>query len=174
VTNLRLNQRAFFVTALAVALIVITGAAAAQRFQQPGIDCPAFVQQALDAVDTACNPLDRNSACYGNRRLIASFSTTQAADLFSQTADRAPLTLLTSIRTLPLNRMLEEWGISVLSLQANMPGTLPGQNTVFMLMGDASIESAVSPDQLLPESTAALMVSAAEPLELHFFPSDQS
>ncbi len=170
---MHLTKRSTLLLFFAAALIVVTGAATADRSQQQ-IDCPAYVQQALQAVSTACNPLDRNSACYGNRRLITAFEPPQAVDFFTQISDRAPLTLISSIRTLPLNRMLDEWGISLLSLQANMPGTLPGQNTVFMLMGDASVENAVTPDQVMPEATAAVSVSADSALELHFFPSVDS
>src|SRR5690606_23821036 len=37
------------------------------------------------------------------------------------------------------------------NVQANVPGALPGQSIVFMLMGDTEVTNAVSPENILPE-----------------------
>jgi hypothetical protein len=40
-----------------------------------------------------------------------------------------------------------QWGVALLSLQANLPGTLPGQSVTFILLGDAMVVNAVSEDE---------------------------
>jgi hypothetical protein len=41
----------------------------------------------------------------------------------------------------PLDMINDLWGVAVLKLQANMPGTVPGQNVTFLVFGDTSIEN---------------------------------
>ena len=90
--------------------------------------CPDIVMQALEAVNTLCTGQGRNSACYGNTLVQAQFIGDQSPDLFTQEGDIADLGLFRTIETSPLNDALTEWGVSLLSVQANLPGTLPGQN----------------------------------------------
>jgi hypothetical protein len=108
--------------------------------------CPALVQQALEDVGRNCDALDRNNACYGYNRVDATFAEPQADDFFSTPADRTTLTMLQTIQTAPLDTARELWGIATMNVQANVPGTLPGQAVVFMLLGDVAVENAVSPD----------------------------
>jgi hypothetical protein len=120
----------------------------AEAQQPPGQNfCSDFILQALETLDDNCNAMDRNSACYGNFRLSATFLEEVESDFFSRPADRADLVQLQSLSTDPLNPDAEEWGIALINAQANLPGALPGQAVTFLLMGEATVVNAVSPEQ---------------------------
>ena len=76
----------------------------------------------------------------------------------------------------------EQWGIALLSVQANLPSTLPGQNALFMLMGDAQMENAVvsadlgSPkrDFTAVDIEDAHPVTAAADAVIRFYPLEDS
>jgi SH3 domain-containing protein len=112
--------------------------------------CPALVQQALSSLGGYCDTLDRNSACYGFNRLDTTFSQAEPDNYFSQPADRAGLAELETIHSAPLNTDTQEWGLAVMNIQANLPGALPGQAVVMILVGDVSLENQVSSDQAIP------------------------
>jgi hypothetical protein len=114
--------------------------------------CPALVEEALLAVDENCAEIGRNEACYGYNRVEASFAGEVAEDFFSQPADVASVIDLETIRTAPLDLENEQWGVAVMSLQANMPNTLPGQNVTFILIGDTEVENAVAADEVFTPS----------------------
>ncbi|QPC82909.1 SH3 domain-containing protein [Phototrophicus methaneseepsis] len=108
--------------------------------------CVALVQQALAAVDENCTGLQRNSACYGFNRVDASFVAEVDDGFFTIPSDTTPLIDLEEIATAGLDTTLQQWGVAVMSVQANVPETLPGQNVTFMLVGDVQVENAVDPE----------------------------
>ncbi|GAB1422470.1 hypothetical protein MASR2M15_27040 [Anaerolineales bacterium] len=108
--------------------------------------CNALVVKALNAVGNDCSQLDRNTACYGYSQIKADFSETVADNYFTVPADRADLSLISSIQTAALDEVNDRWGIAVLSLLANLPETLPGQAVTFILLGDTQLENAVTSD----------------------------
>lgn len=112
-----------------------------------GDSCPALVRQALESAGNNCNALDRNSVCYGYNRVGATFLESMADNFFSQPSDRAGLNQLDSLTTAPLDVPNDDWGIAVMNVQANLPGTLPGQAVTVMLIGDAAVENAVPPEE---------------------------
>ncbi len=117
--------------------------------QQVGLtqdDCPALVTQALQSVGERCEGLARNSACYGFQRVNATFSQEQPDDIFDEPGDSVGLTTLAGITTAPLDEQLEEWGVAVMSVQANLPDMLPGKAAVFLLLGDVTLENAIGAD----------------------------
>jgi hypothetical protein len=126
--------------------------------------CSALVQQALASLADNCDSLDRNNACYGFNRVNASFIDVMDDNFFSLPSDRANLVQLQSLTTAPLDDQLQHWGIAVLNVQANVPGTLPGQAVNFMLLGDVELENAVDPanayEPVDPVMLTALMATA--------------
>ncbi len=128
-----------------IALIILMGVSIV-AIAQDGI-CPTLVQQALDAIADNCGGLDRNIACYGYNGVNAAFTEPVPPDFFTQPADRTGLTTVQSIETAPLNIEADTWGVAVMSVQANVPNTLPGQAVVFLLIGDARVENAVPSDE---------------------------
>ncbi|MCK6580086.1 MAG: hypothetical protein L6Q98_18505 [Anaerolineae bacterium] len=125
--------------------------------------CPQFIADAIETVGNNCTGLTRNSACYGYDQVVAAFSQVTATDFFTRPRDIADLTNLTSIATSPLRTALDEWGISLLSVQANLPDALPGQNVIFMLAGDVELENAVDAE------TAADPNSVLSPAQAFYF-----
>lgn len=94
-------------------------------FAQPADLCISLVQRALSQTESSCAGLGRNQACYGNRLIDVSLKPESPVASFDAPGD---LLALTDIDSLNLSPMItpDEWGISVMSLQANLPDSLPG------------------------------------------------
>ncbi len=107
------------------------------------VTCPDFVERAITAVSTTCGSLGRNELCYGNNAIEAEFNGEAQFDL---PGDRAAITDLAHLATAPLLPEDNIWGVAVLSLQADLPDQLPGQNATFIVFGDT---------ELTPEAAAA-------------------
>jgi hypothetical protein len=129
------------------------------------------VERALEEISDNCANLERNAACYGFNRVDATFVDEIADDYFSLPADRAGLKTLNTIQNAPMDVDLEHWGITVMSVQANVPNSLPGQAVVFMLLGDVEVENAVSPDQVFEGLETPISVTTLTASNLRSFPS---
>lgn len=135
------------------ALFLLVFAVVIVQAQAGTATCPAVVEEALANVDTVCDVLDRNSACYG---ATAVDSTTvvqpRPANFFTAPGDTAQLVELRAIHPQPLDESTRSFGIGLLNLQANLPNTLPGQGVLFMLLGGAQVTNEVAPEssQLSP------------------------
>lgn len=106
--------------------------------QAQDTSCPVLVQQALATVEDVCSGLERNEACYGHQSLQADV----VGDIrFDTVGDIAALENIERLTLSGLDEANAVWGVSVLSVQANLPDTLPGQNVTFLLFGDMSIEN---------------------------------
>ncbi len=105
--------------------------------------CSTLVQEAVDATHTNCTNIGRNQACYGNVKIDTVPSSPDIDLAFDQSGD---IVDVVEIQSMQLSSMLtpDEWGIALLSLQANLPDTLPGQNVLIVLFGDVTIENAAS------------------------------
>ncbi|MBK9125257.1 MAG: SH3 domain-containing protein [Chloroflexi bacterium] len=129
---------------IAIALLTVMSALA-----QPADQCVSLVQRALSQTDSACEGLGRNQACYGNRLIDVSLKSESADAPFNGPGD---VLALFDIDALNLSPMItpDEWGIAVLSLQANLPGSLPGQNVTMVLIGDVVVQNRGA-DTALPD-----------------------
>ncbi len=141
------HRTSVIVTCLLLAATLLPGTAQPAAAQGGSETCPALVELALQTVREACDRLGRDEACYGHAQVEATFWDENANVPFSAPADRAPLLDLRTLATAPLDVATEVWGVAVLSLQASLEGTLPGQAVTFLLMGDATLENAVTPAQ---------------------------
>ncbi len=105
------------------------------------VDCPTLVKTALETADHHCSTLGRNQACYGNIQLKA---TTQDGKTltFNQSGDIANVVDLKALELSSMSLTDESWGVALMKLQANLPGTLPGQNVTFLLFGNVQIDDA--------------------------------
>jgi hypothetical protein len=110
------------------------------------LTCPAVVNEALTQLGDRCGELERNIACYGNNNVQAAFNAdftqTMPTAFFSQPSDQTDITPLEQISTSSLDLELNEWGIAVLKLQADVANTLPGQLVTFLLLGNVNVENA--------------------------------
>lgn len=134
---MRYLRRLPFVCLFLLAFTTLPGAA------QQEDSCSALVRRALESVKQACGDLGRNSVCYGNTLVEASFDSADVS--FNQPADKTDVETLRTLRTFPLDETLGFWGVAVMNVQANVPGTLPGQGVKFVLYGDVAIENRAEP-----------------------------
>jgi hypothetical protein len=107
-------------------------------------ECAAIVQDALDLTEQLCSITERNQACYGNID-IESVPQPDAANFkFDAPGD---IVSVSDIQTLNLSALTapDEWGVAMLSLQADLPDTIPGQNVTVLLFGGTAIENAGTP-----------------------------
>ncbi len=132
-------MRKMTLVGVVLALLMITSAVVVGA--QPAT-CTPLLERALVALDENCGGIERNSACYGYNRVEATFASADfPAEAFSQPSDIAALGDFSTITTAPLDELADEWGVALMRVQANLPGTLPGQNVTFVLMGDVSLAS---------------------------------
>lgn len=103
--------------------------------------CPIVVAQALAVTEFACDDLGRNVACYGNTLVEAVPQDSATTISFDAPGDTTDITILDSMALSPMNLAEEVWGVAVMSIQANLPDTNPGQNVVFLMFGDVSIQN---------------------------------
>ncbi len=126
-------------------VILLLGVSPLRSLMQGG-DCPDLVKQAMESLGDSCSDLDRNTACYGYNRVSAVFSQDVADTFFNKPSDRSDLSIMQSIDTAPLDTVLNQWGVAVLNVQANIPDTLPGQGARFILLGDVAVQNDVQVD----------------------------
>ena len=109
--------------------------------------CPEIVEQALDAVDTLCSEVGRNQACYGNVQLDVLPINGVEDFQFASVGDIEDVASIEMLELSPMNEEVGEWGLVMMSLQADIPDTLPGQNVTFILFGDVTIENTAVEDE---------------------------
>lgn len=160
-------MRKFGLAAYSVLLLLVVRVLLAQG------DCPALVEQALSAVGDNCDGISRNSACYGYNHIDSTFTQAQSADFFTTPADRAQLRDLQNIQTSALDAASSEWGVAVLSVQANIPNTLPGQNVIFFLLGDVKLENEVPAEDTL-QVVDPITVTTTLPANIRSGPSESN
>lgn len=102
--------------------------------------CPDLVADALAATDSACTGISRNQACYGNISINAELADDELT--FDQQGDTVDLTDIERMTLSPYIEADSSWGVALLSVQANIPDTVPGQNVTFLLFGDVDIANA--------------------------------
>lgn len=109
--------------------------------QDDAEQCPAIVDEALTAADTNCSDLGRNEICYGHIGVDATDADDLAITGFTTAGDILGVDRISRISTAGLNLDTNTWGVALLSLQANIPDTIPGQNVLFVVFGEASLEA---------------------------------
>jgi|GEM_PF-947306 len=109
--------------------------------------CSALVEEALLAVEEFCGELGRNEACYGNVDLSAESQPDATDFVFEEPGNVVDVADIVSLELSELDDSAGVWGVAVMSLQADIPNTLPGQNVTFILFGDVAIENAATNEQ---------------------------
>ncbi|MEO1667635.1 MAG: hypothetical protein AAFU54_23570 [Chloroflexota bacterium] len=169
-----MHKRLLYIYLPALLLFAFVGGVAAQL---PGGNsdsgtCPTTVNGALQSLDELCTGLERNQACYGVNRVVTTFFDEVQEETFNAPGAITPIEIIETIRTAPLNPETQEWGVAVMSVQANLPNTLPGQGALFVLIGDVSIENHVDPAAAtsLPDPSPATLVADQEKINLRSGP----
>jgi len=101
--------------------------------------CQAILTRAMESLNNNCNNLDRNKACYGNNAVDAELQNPTVK--FNALGDKAPIQAIRRIVTSPLDLQQGTWGLSLLKLQANLPDTMPGQNVLFLIFGNITLDN---------------------------------
>ncbi|MGJ3240556.1 MAG: SH3 domain-containing protein [Anaerolineae bacterium] len=118
--------------------------------------CPLVVSTVLEAVSENCDDLGRNEICYGNNMLTALNFDNEPVDSLEDVGDTTDIFEIASIVTSPYDSNDEIWGIAILSLQADLPDTIAGQNVTFVVFGETELTSRVIPEDRLIESLSAI------------------
>jgi hypothetical protein len=100
--------------------------------------CEELLGKAMDASYQGCQLIGSNEICYGNNDVNAQLTDGSIAP-FNNLGDTIPVNALQSLSTAPMDLNEDIWGIAVFKLQANLPGTVPGQNVSFLVFGDTGI-----------------------------------
>jgi hypothetical protein len=101
--------------------------------------CPGIVNDALTYLNRACSRTGRNQVCYGNLTLVAQPQPGVTDLKFAAPGDIESITRIQSLTLSIMNEALPEWGVSLMTLQASLPGVLPGQNVTFLLFGSVQL-----------------------------------
>ncbi|MEP7286034.1 MAG: hypothetical protein ABI947_09730 [Chloroflexota bacterium] len=105
------------------------------------LTCNQLLPLVRTSIGTRCNDLTKDQVCYANKGITVEYADPANSTAFNQPGDVAPINALTSITTSPLNLESAEWGLAVLKVQANVPGTTAGQAVTFILYGDTSVSN---------------------------------
>ncbi len=125
----------------------------AEVTQDPFAECPVLTEQALQQLSANCGTMGRNTACYGHNYVFASFSEAVPDTYFSVPSDRAELLNVRELNTSAMNPLNDQWGLSLMSVQADLPNTIPGQSVIMLLVGDAQATNTVAPDAARDDTT---------------------
>lgn len=117
--------------------------------------CPMIVESVLEAVAENCDELGRNEICYGNNRLTALDFESEPVASLQDVGDTTDIFEIASVATAPFDLDTNTWGIALLSLQADLPNTVPGQHVTFVVFGDTELKSEVIPEEHLLENLSA-------------------
>lgn len=128
-------------------------------------ECPALVEQALTAAGESCVAVGRNQVCYGHNMLQADDLESLPLTDFSASGDLVDVAALSSLRTAAMDLEAGVWGVALMALQANLPDTLPGQNVVFVVYGDAAlrVDDMAADDFGAPMQAFTLTTGIGEP-----------
>lgn len=100
--------------------------------------CDDYIEQVLARVDDVCDGLSRNQICYANDSITIQPEVAQ----FASVGDVANVSDLFSLELSPLNANANQWGVAVMTVQANLPDTLPDQNVQIAAFGNVSLTPA--------------------------------
>ena len=103
--------------------------------------CTAFTDAAIQRTRQFCSRVNRDFACYGNDSVKAAARATVANFQFDHPGDISNVTSFDSIQLSGMNESLEEWGVVMMKLRANIPQASP-QAVSMVLFGSVSLENA--------------------------------
>lgn len=111
--------------------------------------CTTLVTEALQIVGSACAAMSQDEACYGHTAVTVTFRE-GVNGTFAASGDVVSLLDLAALFTRPADPTSGEWGIAMLTVQADLPAaSMPLTLVVF---GDAALE-APAPDEALCTAT---------------------
>jgi hypothetical protein len=116
----------------------------------------------LNATNKQCARTGRNEVCYGNLSVSAEAIPAASDFQFAEPGNITKLNQLQSLKLTPLNVDGQTWGIVLMKVQANLPGTVAGQTVTMLAFGDVQITDA-SKEASAAAAVAATAAAAAQP-----------
>ncbi|MEP6987391.1 MAG: hypothetical protein ABI970_17430, partial [Chloroflexota bacterium] len=110
-------------------------------------DCPDQIAKALEAVSKLCDGIGRNEVCYGNSQVVAEARPDVKNLLFEKPGQIEKFQRIQSLHFSGLDNKTGVWGIALMSLQANIANTLPGQNVKILIFGAVQIQGDAKADK---------------------------
>ncbi|MGB1286921.1 MAG: hypothetical protein ACPG7F_10340 [Aggregatilineales bacterium] len=129
--------------------------------------CPQIVTEAITMTQAVCSGIERNQVCYGNVDVAAELQSGGENLQFENTGDIVDLTDIVSL-SLSGDAPVDRWGMALLSLQADLPDTLPGQNVTVLLFGNVDLENAGQ------QATATRQILTREIAKMYTGPDTES
>jgi hypothetical protein len=102
--------------------------------------CQTLIDQALTASDESCNKIGSNQVCYGNNTVRVNL-VPGAIKPFASRGDIVEVDQIQRISAAPLNTTINEWGIAIFKVMANLPRSLPGETVTLMVFGNTTLEN---------------------------------
>lgn len=115
----------------------------APNFQSLEDTCSTLVTSALEITDQYCGGTVPDQLCYGHSMLDIEPQPGFGPFNFNQAGDKVEVAGLQSLRVSGMNTATDQWGVALMQVQANLPGTLSVQDVTFLIMGDVEIENRV-------------------------------
>ncbi|MBN1312004.1 MAG: hypothetical protein JXB30_11355 [Anaerolineae bacterium] len=119
-------------------LVMVSGA---QPVSAQTTDCAALIREALEISDQGCQKIGPNQVCYGHSTVEAQL-VPGANARFDQPGNTIPINILESFTASPFDQQKGDWGVGVFKLEANLPGTLPGQLVTMLVFGNTTLQNA--------------------------------
>jgi len=95
--------------------------------------CSALVKQTVQDLTTNCGDLQTGNICYGHKGIEATLATDSQNALFDSPGDQAQVSLLKTVRTLPLDLTAAQLGTAAMSFSAD-------PSISALMMGDVSLK----------------------------------
>lgn len=107
-------------------------------------DCPQIVLAAMEQTADACEGMEANSVCYGYNwvELVSSAE----GLVFAAPGDQVALADIDGLRLAAFDEGAEAWGMALMQVQADIPGTIPGQLVTMVLFGDVEVMQQAAAD----------------------------
>ena len=105
--------------------------------------CQILIDEALTASDKSCDKVGSNQVCYGNNTVRVDLIP-GASQPFTKRGDIVEVDQVQRVSAAPLNTTINEWGIAIFKVMANLPRSLPGETVTVVVFGNTTLENANS------------------------------
>jgi hypothetical protein len=134
-------KRAQFITLVClVGLLIISVPVVSSQGEDTA--CPELATLAIDSTEASCEGTGRNQICYGHILVEAQPQTEAESFVFADMGDIVDLLNVRSLILAPMDEAAQEWGISLMRLQANLPSGATGPYATLVAFGNIQLDNA--------------------------------
>ncbi len=124
--------------------------------------CQKIVASAFQSLQQHCLGFELNSLCYGHPQVEIGFRAEDRAVEINKPGERAPVAGIARVRSSELDLEVGNWGIALLNLGGNLPGSYQGPGAIVMLAGAAEVVTEFEPTAAISLSTSSEFPDCAE------------